>query len=84
MPAVELPPLPDGYRAALARCRFVTLNLDHTRLWAYTDNEETAKVLGNATRYRSCSNPETYEYEITSTHPDALALAVEVWEGNHG
>ena len=78
--SAELQPLPDGYREGLARCRFVTVNLEHSRLWAYTDHADLAKLLGAGAPYRRCSEPELYEYEITSTHPDAVALACELAE----
>lgn len=81
---VDLEPLPDGYRAALARCRFVTPNLAHTLAWAYTRNEDDAKLLGGATHYRRCSNPELHEWEITVRHPDGVALAVELSEASRG
>lgn len=80
----ELQPLPAGYREALARCRFVTVNLEHSRLWPYTADAETAKLLGAGAPYRRCSEPELYEYEITSTHPDAVALACELAEVSRG
>lgn len=77
MPAIELEPLPDGYREALARCRFVTPNVAHTLAWAWTTDEETAKLIGGGSRYRRCADPELYEWECTLRHPDAIALACE-------
>lgn len=80
----ELKPLPDGFRNALARCRFVTPNVSHTVAWAWTDDEETAKLLGGGTRYRRSSEPEKHEWECTITHPDGVALACELAEVGHG
>lgn len=82
MPAIELEPLPDGFKAALARCRFVTPSLDHARAWAYPKSEEDAKLLGSYTKYRRCSDPEIHEWEVSITHPDGVALAVELCEAH--
>ena len=76
----ELQPLPEGFREALARCRWVTPNVEHSRAWAWTKDEETAKLIGGATRYKRCSDPEIYEYECSIYHPDGVALAVELTE----
>jgi len=80
----DLKPLPDGYAAALARCRFVTPNLSHTLAWAWTADEEVAKLLGAGTRYRRSAEPEVYEWECTITHPDGVALACELAEASRG
>lgn len=78
MPAIELPPLPDGWRSALERCRFVTPNLAHTHAWAWTTSEEDALLLGGATRYRRSSDPELHEWEVTISHPDGVAIACDL------
>lgn len=72
---IELPPLPDGYREALARCRFVTPNIAHTRAWAYTQDEDTAAML-SASKYQRAKG--VAEWEATIIHPEAVALAVEL------
>lgn len=77
MNETEPEPLPDGYREALERCRWVTPNVAHNLAWAWTKDEDTAKLLGGGTRYRRSSDPELYEYECTLSHPDAVALACE-------
>ena len=44
------------------------------------DDADLAKLLGAGAPYRRCSEPELYGYEVTSTHPDAVALACELAE----
>ena len=84
MPAIELEPLPDGWKAALARCRFVTPNIEHTRAWAYPVSEDDAKLLGPYTTYKRSREPDVVEWEVAITHPDGVAIAVELCEASRG
>lgn len=45
MPAIELPPFTDAHREAVKACRFTTPNVEHTLAWAWTDDDEIARVL---------------------------------------
>jgi hypothetical protein len=80
MPAIELPPFTETQRRALRSCRFVTTSLDRTHGWAWTDDEETAKTLGHTSSYVRSQVPYKREYEIHITHPDGVALMVELME----
>lgn len=84
MPAIELQPLPEGWRAALERCRFVTTNMARDRAWAWTNSEEDAQLLGGSTRYRRSTEPLIYEHEVSITHPDGVAIVAELQEARRG
>ena len=82
--SAELAPLPDGYRQALERCSFVTPNMARTHAWAWTYDEEVAALLGSKAKHLRCSEPELYEYEISITHPDAVAMVCDIVDARRG
>lgn len=45
MPAIEIPPLTEQHRQAIRACRFATTNIERSLAWAWSDDDETVRVL---------------------------------------
>lgn len=83
VPVDELPPFTADQARALGECRFVTVALDHSWMLALTTDRAVVDAVGlRGLPYgrQQWSDPSDTEYEIRSSHPDAVAAAVKIME----
>lgn len=79
----ELPPFTPDQARALGECRFVTVSLDRSWMLALTTDRAVVDAVGLRGLWHSrqqWSDPADVEYEIRSSHPDAIAAAVKIME----
>lgn len=79
----ELPAFTPDQARALAECRFVTVNVERTKLIALTGDKTVAHAVGlgyTPFSRQQWSDPADVEYDIGSGHPQAVAAAVKIME----
>lgn len=83
MDVAEQEPFTFEQKNALRECRFVTTNRDRSHVTALTPDLAVAQAVDvSTTPYKpeQWSNPTRIEYELHASHPDAIAVAVEIME----